>query len=299
MYHFAPESSGERIQIKQVTSKPAAADAGKAKIYVRSDDLCTVNASGTESCYVKNIDLLSLAGLRGAKMAFLSTSSVTIGESGKQSSVVDGSGTLLMKFTGALTVDFTTTGAGGLDTGSLASATHYAVHVIGDSTAANTPSVLGSLSADNPTLPSGYDKFRRVGWILTKTGSTQITQFIQGGSGLDRTLRYEVQEGDTKALASGAATSFTDVLLGGLVPSTVQEVSLRADFRPQSSGNGFRIRRDGVTVDPPLLNITASGDVDTLITAIEFASTAQKLEYKVSNASDELDLYVLGYVDSL
>lgn len=57
------------------------------------------------------------------------------------------------------------TDAGGLDTGAAAADTWYAVHLIGGDAVATD--VLLSESATAPSLPAGYDRFRRIGWRLT------------------------------------------------------------------------------------------------------------------------------------
>lgn len=78
---------------------------------------------------------------------------------------------------GTLTIDAGTTGANGLDTGSLANSSNYHVFIIGktDGTAA------GFLSTSlTPTLPTGYTLRRRIG-TLTTDGSAHLLQFIQNG----------------------------------------------------------------------------------------------------------------------
>lgn len=71
---------------------------------------------------------------------------------------------------GNLTIAITTSGANGLDTGSEAVSTWYAVYVIYNP---STSTIAGLLSADTtppttanaPTLPSGYTVWRHVGWV--------------------------------------------------------------------------------------------------------------------------------------
>ena len=71
------------------------------------------------------------------------------------------------------------TGVGALDTGSVAANTGYWVHLI-RKTADGTLDVLMSTSATNPTLPSGYGAFRRLGAVLTDS-SGYIRKFTQHG----------------------------------------------------------------------------------------------------------------------
>jgi hypothetical protein len=71
------------------------------------------------------------------------------------------------------------TGNGALDTGSVAANTGYHVYLI-RKTADGTLDVLMSTSATNPSLPSGYAGFRRLGAVLTDS-SAWIRKFTQHG----------------------------------------------------------------------------------------------------------------------
>lgn len=70
-------------------------------------------------------------------------------------------------------------GAGALDTGTIAANTWYHVHAIKHGTT-GAGDVLLSTSANSPTLPNGWTKFRRIGSILTNA-SAQITSFLHLG----------------------------------------------------------------------------------------------------------------------
>ena len=73
------------------------------------------------------------------------------------------------------TLNTATAGAGGLDTGSLAASTWYAVYAIYGATGT---SILFSTSSTSPTLPSGYTYYGRIGWVLTD-GSKNLIGFHQ------------------------------------------------------------------------------------------------------------------------
>src|SRR5574338_349290 len=63
-------------------------------------------------------------------------------------------------------------GANGLDAGSLAASTQYAVYLIGDSRGYNNVATLLSLTSNaNPLLPLGYDSLRLIGFIQTDGSS--------------------------------------------------------------------------------------------------------------------------------
>lgn len=88
------------------------------------------------------------------------------------------SGQTLVFANSSSTIDCATTGAGGLDAGSLANNTWYHVFAIGKTDL--TTSALASTSASSPTMPSGYTLKRRIGSFRTN-GSAQVIAFVQQG----------------------------------------------------------------------------------------------------------------------
>lgn len=85
------------------------------------------------------------------------------------------------------------TNQGGLDAGSKAAGSWYAVYVIKNVTT-GAVDVLFSLSATSPVLPSGYTVKRRIAWILTD-GSASIAQYTQRGD--DFTFSSSVLDAST------------------------------------------------------------------------------------------------------
>ena len=77
----------------------------------------------------------------------------------------------------SLTISTSTSGANGLDTGSIASNTWYYVYVIYNGT---TVSGLISTSSTSPTLPSGYTFKARVGAV--RYGASNLVPTIQYGN---------------------------------------------------------------------------------------------------------------------
>jgi hypothetical protein len=70
-------------------------------------------------------------------------------------------------------------GVNGLDTGSVAANTWYAVFAIYNPTTKTTAALL-STSTTSPTLPSGYTYLTRVGWMRT-SASSQFLRVLQQG----------------------------------------------------------------------------------------------------------------------
>lgn len=104
----------------------------------------------------------------------------------------------------SVTINTGTTGANGLDTGSIGTSVWYAVYLIRN-TASSTTAGLISLAYPAPTsLPSGYTYYTRLGWVATD-GSTFLLRTLQK----DKDVQYV-------ATATASSTS-----TGGNTPSPV------------------------------------------------------------------------------
>jgi hypothetical protein len=110
--------------------------------------------------------------IQGLRLSWVSVTQVTIG-AGR---CADSTGRQLVRSASTLTVDITASGAGGIDTGSEANSTWYAVYLIAGPTGI---AGLLSTSATTPTKPAGYPFARRVGWIYNHTND--IMNFVQSG----------------------------------------------------------------------------------------------------------------------
>ncbi len=135
------------------------------------------------------------------------------------------------------TINFATTGAGALDTGTLSSATWYYIYYISNGAAINC---LGSLSSTSPTLPAGYTYTIRVGAVQTD-GSSNFYRTLQAGNTTQRTLKAGVTNNIAyPVLASGTTSGWSAVAVSGFVPPTATRiigyVSGAVDFSGGVSG---------------------------------------------------------------
>ena len=117
---------------------------------------------------------------------------------------------------GVVTVNIATQGAGGLDNGTLAASTFYAVHAIGDSFGIEPGSVIISTSVTAPLLPAGYDMFRRIGFIKTD-GSSEVLAFRQEGVTADRWMWWDVAI--ATSITAGASATFATVDASAGIPA--------------------------------------------------------------------------------
>lgn len=267
--------------------------AGKGTLWVRDDVPNTL--AFTDDAGVDH-DLLALQDttFSGLRLSYVNTTDVTIGAGFCRDSV----DSYNIVVSGTLTVDITLSGAGGLDTGSPAASTWYAVHVIADSTGTNSPAGLYSLSATAPTLPAGYDVFRRVGWVRRGGGGNNLN-FLQVGAGRNRLIMYRETSITTAVLTAGSAITFTDVNASAFVPSTSRFTYVLYMFDPQNANNIAYMRENGDTSDPSLVQIESASNGPTMATTTVPLDSAQLFEYRVDDASDELTLAIRGYLEEL
>lgn len=121
----------------------------------------------------------------------------------------------------SLTLSMAGTGANGLDTGSEAANTWYAVYAIFNPSTTVTAGLL-SLSATAPTLPTGYTYFARVGWVRND-GSSNLLQSLQYG----RTAHYTVGTNPTSlpiinsgVIGSTSVPTYVASSISNFVPTT-------------------------------------------------------------------------------
>lgn len=196
----------------------------------------------------------------------------------------------------ALTITSTVVGAGGLDVGTMANTTLYAVYVIAASTLRVAPAAILSLSESAPLLPRDYDMYLKVGHVRTD-GSANFLPFVTVGNGLVRETRYDTP---IAVVTAGAATTFTDADCADIVPAMKTKVLLQASITPATAANAVRVRRNGSAAT--LGNAALSGSVAAVaqLGLLEVTCDADAVfEYLVSNASDATTLSVIGYQEIL
>jgi len=228
-----------------------------------------------------------------AKVATTGLATLTIGTAGALSSLRNSTDLSDITFTGTLSVDITVAGAGGLDAGAEAADTWYAVFVIWGPGVATAG--LLSLSSTAPTLPVGYTRFRRVGWVRNDGGSDFIA-FRQQGSGAHRQAMYLDSIANRQVLAAGAGVDGT----GLAIPC--------ATFIPPSSREGsFQFRQNSALVGAVFGQTPASstfltgllGGNDGLVPTSFPCESDQDIMYTNLGVGGSVDVWVLGYGDDL
>ena len=246
--------------------------------------------------------------INGAAITWVSITSIKAGTSGETTSLRDKDNTFDISFSGEKTAVITTAGKGGLDTGAEAANTWYALHVIGDSAGVNAPDVVLSLSATAPTLPAGYDKSRRVGWVRNN-GSSNFLKFNQRGAGRNRRYVYDETRATVQVLTSGSATTFTTISLAAFMPPTSEMAILSCSVEQSSAAGGAQLRLrttgDSVSEANAIIRLAESADDSSPSSEANWASvevetdSSQQIDYAQLEAADDADIYVQGFIDEV
>lgn len=202
-----------------------------------------------------------------------------------------------------LTIDATSTGANGLDTGSLANTTWYYVYIISNGT---TTAALLSTSATSPTMPTGYTYKYRVGAIITG-GAATFTRIIQKGA----RAHYKVVAAsttpnlpimDSGANGSVSVPTWVAVAVGNYIPTAVAPIirvgahcGVGNSFVIIAPNNAYGAR--GSTSNPPVYQYGATspgyGSVSTFDLLLESTNI-----YWASSTADGT-LFCQGWVDAV
>jgi hypothetical protein len=185
-------------------------------------------------------------------------------------------------------------GANGIDTGTLAASTLYAVYLIGDSTYQRTTASLMSLASNSlPLMPAGYDSYRLIGYASTD-GSTHFRLFRTSGTGSVRTVIYNAPV--ATAVTAGASATYAAVALTTLVPPVNDTlVKVQTIFTPNAANDklnmqGYLATGDQVTVNAQVAAV-AIDNIDDVQAQLNVA--APSISYKVSAGAVAIN--VAGY----
>lgn len=216
---------------------------------------------------------------------------------------IDNPAQQFLNYQPGLFVNSAVNGANGLDTGTIAASTQYAVYLIGDSrNYNNTAAVLSLTSNSAPLLPSGYDSYRLIGFWATDSSSHFVyaTNKPQNIGGL---LTYFNSPG-VSVLAGGNATSFTaiDLTTNSAIPTTTLQnviVTFLVNFTPAAVGDTVQFRPTGSTATaglPTITGTTAGMAQSQYIQVIAgVGSSKPEIDYKVTSGSDAVSVSVVEW----
>lgn len=191
-------------------------------------------------------------------------------------------------------------GVNGLDTGTIAASTQYAVYLIGDSrNYNNTAAVLSLTSNVAPLLPSGYDSYRLIGFWATNS-SSQFVYSSNKPQNIAGLLTY-FNSPAIAVLTGGTSATFAaiDLTTNSAIPTTTLQniiVTLLVTFTPASVGDTVQFRPTGSTATanlPTITGITAGIAQSQYIQVIAgVGSSKPEIDYKLTSASDAVTVAV-------
>ena len=228
----------------------------------------------------------------GLRINYSSTTAFTV-ESGD---ILDSTGVYQLTLSSTATVSSATVGLNGIDTGSLAASTVYAVYLVGDPVTQQATGVVFSASLSTPLLPFGYSAYAKIGYITTDASSHFLLGYWSAGNSTSRIFMYDAPQ--ATAVTAGAATSYTAVSLETLVPLIDKTpVYINTAYTPNAASDTLKMQPQAGTGDA----ITITGQVAAVVvTSQSFLfssknSTHQQINYKVSSGSDAVAINVAGY----
>jgi len=190
-------------------------------------------------------------------------------------------------------------GIGGLDTGTMANNSLYYIYVVGSSLQAEPVGVICALAnnavypdVQTPAWPFNYDVCFRVGAFLTN-GSAQILPFTQRGNSTAPWMFYNTP---IQIVTTGHGTTTTAVSLAGLIPPRATLIEVIGSITPNSAGNSISIGTPPTTFAIGSVASVAAGSTGIVASSEPFPTN---VNYLVSNASDDANVYLVGYQDLL
>jgi|SRR5688572_7156551 len=201
--------------------------------------------------------------------------------------------------TAPLTINASTNGAGGLDTGTFAASKVYAVYMIGDSRYYNPTSAVISLSLTGPTMPFGYDSHRLIGFAVTDSSVHFLKMWVSSGlQGRSNFRQFFFDAPQATSITAGNATSYTAIDLTALVPAIDNlAVNVFSALTPGAAGRGIFLQGANSTGDA----VVELGQVTSVVlnsynwVLSQLVSSVPKINYKVSNSGDAVAIKIAGF----
>lgn len=195
-------------------------------------------------------------------------------------------------------------GVNGLDTGTIAASTQYAIYLIGDSRGYNPVAGILSLTSNpGPIMPLGYDSFRLIGFWQTDGSSHFVYATHKPQNMVGAVTYYDVPP--IAVLTGGNATTFTaiDLTTNAAIPTTTLPnviVWLLVVFIPAAAGDVVQFRPTGSAATANVTTIVgiAAGIAQTQyieVIAGVSGGSVPSIDYLVTSASDSVTVSVASW----
>ncbi len=207
---------------------------------------------------------------------------------------------LFQNFQPALLINSAVNGANGLDTGTIAASSQYAIWLVADSRGYLNPAGLLSLTSNvTPLVPNGYDSMRLIGFIATDA-SSHFVYATQKPQNMINALTYYIAP--ASVLAGGTSATFAAIDMSTPVPTTTLVnviVSLLVTFTPAAVGDTVQFRPTGSTATtniPTIVGIAAGIAQTQYLTMVAgVGSSKPEIDYKVTSTADAVSVSVVAW----
>lgn len=189
-------------------------------------------------------------------------------------------------FESSITINASANGAvNRLDAGTFAASKVYAIYAIGDSTNKKAPGGLLSLASNSaPTMPFGYDSYRKIGYMVSD-GSVHFLKAYISGNNNARRFTYDAPL--ATSVTAGTSATYAAIDLSILVPPVDQTpVVFKADWTANAAADTFNMQGGNSTGDAwTLISQVAGGTAHTIgfgVVLSQLVSGVPTSNYKVS-----------------
>jgi hypothetical protein len=217
-------------------------------------------------------------------------------------SCLDSTGSFQLSNNSTIVVNSAVNGLNGLDTGTIAANTLYAVYLVWDPVTFQPTGAMLSLSYTQPLMPFGYNAFLLIGFVAVDGSSHFIKGYWSAGNGSMRTFTYDAFQ--ATAVTAGAQTSYTNVDLTKFVPLVNNTpVSIFTNFSGNAAADTLKLQSGNGTGDQVIITapvVTGTAHTTTLSTVLAqnvliSSVLSPTINYKVSSGSDAVAISVAGY----
>ena len=218
-------------------------------------------------------------------------------------STLDSTGTFQLTSSSNITINAATNGLNGLDTGTFAASTVYAVYLIADPVTLKPIGGMLSLSYTQPLMPFGYSAFALLGFATSDASVHFLKGYWTDTDSATRIFFYDAPQATSVTAGTNTAYATGAIALTTLVPSINNlPVYINSSFIPgNAAGDTLTMQPFNATGDA----VTITGQVTTVHVTTQSLLLAQlgtgvpKINYKVTNAGDTAAINVGGYIFTL
>jgi hypothetical protein len=213
-------------------------------------------------------------------------------------SIMDSTGVYQLNVDAVLSPSIVSSGLNGLDTGTVAASTVYAVYLVADPVTQQEIGAVFSLSLTGPLMPFGYSAYALIGFVTTDATSDILLGYWTAGNSSQRTFMYDAPI--ATPITAGAATTDTAVVLTGLVPAVnLTPVYAKFAMTPAAASRTLTLKTFGAVGNMYQATSQVTGVVlsDTALVLSALNSGVPSLEYLWSaGGGDAVAIDVAGYV---